>query len=65
MGTYGARVPGGYREQFLVRDHGTLAGSKRIRGVFTGTVEIYRGSKPKRIDTCQSGKVTFTLTRAR
>jgi hypothetical protein len=64
-GTYGARVAGGYQEQFLVRDHGTFAGSKRIQGVFTGTVQIYRGSKHKRIDTCESGEVTFTLTRAR
>ncbi|MEA2145916.1 MAG: hypothetical protein QOG59_1503 [Solirubrobacteraceae bacterium] len=64
-GTYGAHVAGGYQEQFLVRDHGTLAGSRRIRGVFTGTVEIYRGPKHKHIDTCESGKVAFTLTRAR
>jgi hypothetical protein len=33
--------------------------------VFAGTVTIYRGAKHTRVDTCQSGKVTFTLARAR
>jgi hypothetical protein len=64
-GTYSARVAGGYQEQFVVRDHGALSGSRRIRGGFTGTVQLYRGAKHQRIDTCASGKVTFTLTRAR
>lgn len=64
-GTYGAHVAGGYQEQFLVRDHGAVTDSRRIRGVFIGTVQIYRGSKHRRVDTCESGKVSFTLTRAR
>ncbi len=64
-GTYGAQVPGGYDERFYVRDHGVFAGARRVRGVFTGSVQIYHGVKHTRIDTCQSGKVTFTLARVR
>jgi hypothetical protein len=40
-----------------------LSHAGRVTGVFTGTVQIFHGAKHTRIDTCQSGRVTFTLTR--
>lgn len=66
-GTYSAHVRGGYDEEFAVSDHGTLAGARRVSGAFSGTVQIFQGTgaRHRRIDTCQSGKVTFTLTRTR
>ena len=67
QGSYGASMHGGYTEVISVRDHGAFSGSRRVSGVFAGTVQIYRGQgrKHRRIDTCQSGKVTFTLNRSR
>ena len=62
-GGYTAHVTGGYDEKFAVRDHGELSHAGRVTGVFTGTVQIFHGAKHTRIDTCQSGRVTFTLTR--
>lgn len=63
-GGYTAHVSGGYEEKFAVRDHGELSHAGRVTGVFSGTVQIFHGAKHTRIDTCQSGRVTFTLTRA-
>jgi hypothetical protein len=64
-GSYTAHAAGGYEERFHVRDHGVVAGDKRVTGTFSGTVQIFHGAKHRPIDTCQSGKVTFALTRAR
>lgn len=65
VGSYTAHAAGGYEERFRVRDQGVVVREKRVSGTFSGTVQIFHGVRHKPIATCQSGKVTFALTRAR
>ena len=61
-GTYTASSGNGYTEKFRVSDHGTMTKKGTVRGSFKGTAKIYRASKNGAyVDTCTSGKVTFTL----
>ncbi len=62
-GRYSAPSGNGYTEKFTVTDHATFAGTK-AHGTFTGTVQVFQDSSSQHVDTCRSGRISFTIKRA-
>jgi len=63
-GAYTASSGNGYTERFHVSDHGAVTARHGVRGVFTGKVRVYDTASGAYVDTCSSGRITFTARRA-
>lgn len=62
---YTAPPVGGYVERFTVSDSGSFGRHGTVHGSFSGAARVYKAKGGRFVTSCSSGKVTFTLTRAR